>query len=235
MNQKDISGYEGLYAVTDDGRVWSYKSKKFLAITTDDKGYSRVELWKNGKRRKYRLHRLVAEAFIPNPDNLSDVAHLDESRDNCHLNNLCWMTHKDNCNMPKFKERKSQAMKEYMKDPKHREHVSNKMKEYMSNPENRKKVGHKVAQPIYCVELNRVFESQKAAAKELGLYQSNISNCCNGKIKTTGGYHWRFATETDIAAHKLKTSLDELANAVKMDLHLERIGEACNSLLESAC
>ena len=50
----------------------------------------------------------------------------------------------------------------------------------------------RVSKPVYCIELNKVYESQTAAAKELGLYPNNISRCCHGTLKTTGGYHFRF-------------------------------------------
>ena len=48
------------------------------------------------------------------------------------------------------------------------------------------------SKPVYCEELNRTFESIAVAARELGLYSGNISKCCTGKLKTTGGYHWRY-------------------------------------------
>ena len=226
---KDVKGYEGQYAITSCGKVWSYKSKKFLAVDYDDKGYARVEIWKNGKRKKCRVHRLVAEAYIPNPENKPQVNHLNEVKTANYVSNLVWATAEENINYGTHNERVSKSMKKYMSNPKHREHISNKMKEYMSNPAHRENVRQKVSKPVYCVELDRVFESQKEAAAELGIHQNNLSLCCNGKLKTTGGLHWRFATQDDINAHNLRKSLDELARAVKIDLALDRIG------LESAC
>ena len=93
---KDIKGYEGLYAITSCGRVWSYQRKKFLTPYTDGNGYLKIKLSKDGKRNQYRIHRLVAEAYIPNPDNLPDVDHIDNDRTHNYLNNLQWITHKDN-------------------------------------------------------------------------------------------------------------------------------------------
>ena len=72
---KDIKGYEGLYAVTSCGRVWSYRRNKFLAPATIKSGYNYVNLYKDGKKKFCRVHRLVAEAYIPNPDNLPQVNH----------------------------------------------------------------------------------------------------------------------------------------------------------------
>ena len=93
---KDIKGYEGLYAVTPEGEVWSYKSKKFLTPKHSVKGYLFVNLCKNGKVKNYRIHRLVAEAYIPNPDNLPQVDHINEDKTNNCVNNLQWITNRDN-------------------------------------------------------------------------------------------------------------------------------------------
>ena len=94
---KDIVGYEGLYAVTSCGKVWSYKNEKFLEPDISNSGYLRVDLWKNGKMKHFAVHRLVAEAYIPNPDNLPQVDHIDENKTHNYVNNLQWITHKDNC------------------------------------------------------------------------------------------------------------------------------------------
>ena len=93
---KDVVGYENIYGITSCGRVWSYKYKKFLTPSTNKRGYLRVGLRKNGERKVYMVHRLVAEAYIPNPDNLPDVDHIDNDRTHNYLNNLQWITHKDN-------------------------------------------------------------------------------------------------------------------------------------------
>ena len=95
---KDIKGYEGLYAITPEGEVWSYKRKKFLVLIADKKGYLRVNLCKDGKVKHYRIHRLVAEAYIPNPDNLPQVNHKDENKANNCIQNLEWCDAKYNSN-----------------------------------------------------------------------------------------------------------------------------------------
>ena len=94
---KDIEGYEGLYAVTEDGQVWSYRSQKFLKPWIAN-GYYQVTLSKNGEKKKHKIHRLVAIIYIPNPDNLRDVNHKDENKLNNCLDNLEWLSHKDNSN-----------------------------------------------------------------------------------------------------------------------------------------
>ena len=93
---KDIKNYEGLYAVTSCGKVWSYKYKKFLKPASDKKGYFKVVLYKNGKCKNYKIHRLVAEAYIPNPDNLPQVDHIDNDKTHNYINNLQWITNRNN-------------------------------------------------------------------------------------------------------------------------------------------
>ena len=87
---KDVVGYEGLYAVTSCGKVWSYRNECFLKPKTRGRGYLTVNLWKDGGFKTKRIHRLVAEAYIPNPDNLPQVNHRDENKTNNCLQNLEW-------------------------------------------------------------------------------------------------------------------------------------------------
>ena len=89
---KDIKSYEGLYAVTSCGKVWSYRRNKFLKSHKHNCGYLSVELSKNGKRKVYLIHRLVAEAYLLNPNNLPQVNHKDENKFNNCLNNLEFCT-----------------------------------------------------------------------------------------------------------------------------------------------
>ena len=86
------------YAITDDGKVWSFKSNKFLKQKIDKYGYACVSLRRNGKNWTVTVHRLVAEAFIPNPDNKPTVNHKDENKLNNSVTNLEWMTVNENNN-----------------------------------------------------------------------------------------------------------------------------------------
>ena len=95
---KDVIGYEGLYAVTSCGKIWSYKRKKFLRPFADTKGYLKVGLYKDGERKWYYIHRLVCEAYIPNPEGLPQVNHKDENKTNNCLQNLEWCDAKYNMN-----------------------------------------------------------------------------------------------------------------------------------------
>lgn len=95
---KDIKGYEGLYAITSCGKVWSYRAQRFLKPSDNGIGYLKVSLKKEGKVEYRFVHRLVAEAYIPNPENKPQVNHKDENKEHNYVNNLEWISHKDNCN-----------------------------------------------------------------------------------------------------------------------------------------
>ena len=86
---KNIKGYEGLYQVSNYGRVKSlHKNGKIINGYIDGKGYMHVALSKNGKKKWFRMHRLVAQAFIPNHDNLPIINHKDENKLNNRVDNL---------------------------------------------------------------------------------------------------------------------------------------------------
>ena len=96
---KEIKGYEGLYSITSCGKVWSHKRKKFLTAHPSGTGYLFITLCKNGKKKERYIHILVAETYIPNPDNKPWVNHKKEFeiRNNC-INNLEWATASENAN-----------------------------------------------------------------------------------------------------------------------------------------
>ncbi len=95
---KDIEGYEGLYQVSSFGRVKKVTTGRILKGGKHAKGYLLVGLYKNNIRSSKTIHRLVAEAFIPNPENKPEVNHIDENKTNNSLDNLEWMTTKENTN-----------------------------------------------------------------------------------------------------------------------------------------
>lgn len=97
---KDVVGYEGLYAVTKDGQVWAYPNKmhkgKFLKSSLK-KGYPFVCLCKKGSGTVQKtIHRLVAEAYLPNPESLPQVNHIDSNKENNNVSNLEWCTASQN-------------------------------------------------------------------------------------------------------------------------------------------
>ena len=95
---KAIPGYEGLYEVSNMGNVRNVRRNTLLRLSKDCYGYIQVSLYKNGRRTGLRVHRLVAEAFIPNPDNLPQVNHKDEDKSNNRVDNLEWCDSKYNLN-----------------------------------------------------------------------------------------------------------------------------------------
>ena len=95
---KDIPGYEGLYVVSNNGRVMNVRSGRVLRGIVNNLGYIMVGLSKSGKVKMISVHRLVAEAFIKNPDNLREVNHKDEDKSNNNVDNLEWCDRKYNVN-----------------------------------------------------------------------------------------------------------------------------------------
>lgn len=96
MRMRHIPGYEGLYAVTECGRIFSFRSGSFLRPYLH-KGYWRVKLYDRlGRRRNYDVHRLVALAWVPNPMRLPVVHHKDGNKLNNHASNLEWVTNREN-------------------------------------------------------------------------------------------------------------------------------------------
>ena len=94
---KEIPDYEGLYWVSNQGRAKN-KYNKLLKLGTDGKGYMKIWLTKDGKQKSFRFHRLVATLFIPNPNNLPEVNHIDENKANNCATNLEWCTRSYNVN-----------------------------------------------------------------------------------------------------------------------------------------
>ena len=93
---KAIPNCDGMYLVSNTGKVWSNKSEKIIAQHKDKRGYPRVSLEICKHTKTFRVHRLVAEVFIPNPDNLREVNHIDGDKTNNHVSNLEWVTTQQN-------------------------------------------------------------------------------------------------------------------------------------------
>lgn len=184
---KDIEGYEGKYQVSNYGRVKSlnYNKEKILKIGDNSKGYKIVTLCKDGKSKTYFVHRLVAFAFIPNPNNLPQVNHKDEDPSNNCVNNLEWCSAEYNINYGKHNEKVSKARKGY----KHSEESKKKISEAKKGKNN------PMATKVYCVELDMYFDTVTEGAEYVGCYQSAISGVLIGKYKTAGGYHWIYAED----------------------------------------
>ena len=114
---RDIDGYEGLYQVSNKGRVKSLKwgKERILRPRDNGRGYLRVQLTKENTSKHIRVHRLVARAFIPNPHNLPEINHIDENKKNNSVENLEWCDRRYNVNYGTRNERVSRKILQYSK------------------------------------------------------------------------------------------------------------------------
>ena len=213
------------YLVTNNGRVLSLKDNKgkrrIKELKPSKKGYSNVNLYKNGKCYSKRVHRLVAQAFIPNPDNKPQVNHIDENKANNHVSNLEWCTCKENVNHGTHNERLSKTLSDgrlkgknnpfYGKNhsyetkaklskshtgKKHTEEAKRKMTE--SHKGKNKGVNNYKAKSIIGFKINgcniKYYKCIKESEKD-GFHHSAISSCCKGKGKSHKGYTWYYTDE----------------------------------------
>lgn len=174
---KPVTGYEGLYEISDTGQVRSlFRYKKVLKPNVTRTGYHTVELFKNGVSKRLLIHRLVAQAFIPNPNGLPQVNHKDEIRSNNCVDNLEWCTAKYNMHYNGGIERRTA----------NRNYDSELLKE--SARRNGKMASKPVLQMIGEKIISR-FESAKAASSATGIDHSHICDVANGKRKSAGKYN----------------------------------------------
>lgn len=177
---KDIKGFEGLYQVSNMGKVktfnWRNCHKIRFLNTFDTDGYLRVCLTKDKKQHKVLLHRLIAEAFIPNPDNKEYINHIDGNKRNNSVSNLEWVTPKENVN---------HAIKYGLRP------LICKVKRYKGkdNP---------ISKPVIQKSLNGDFIKQWGCASEvtniLGIKARYIQSCCRGERKEYSGYVWEYGS-----------------------------------------
>lgn len=165
---KDIEGYEGLYQIGSCGNIRSlnYRGTKTIHLLKQTKskdGYPIINLNKNGNKKSLQVHRLVGQAFIPNPDNLPCINHKDENPLNNCVDNLEWCTYQYNNTYGERINRVRQKSMRYAKP---------------------------VAAYKDGVEVMR-FSSTKEAGRN-GFNKWNIISCCNGKLNTHKGYQWSY-------------------------------------------
>lgn len=124
---KLIEGFDGIYSVSNYGEVRNNRTGKLMKPSKNEKGYLHINLMKNGKRKNMRINRLVAQVFIPNPENKPQVNHIDFNRANNCVSNLEWVTGKENCSHSAANYSKAKKGKIIMKNKKlhHIEVMSN--------------------------------------------------------------------------------------------------------------
>ena len=93
---RDIEGYEGLYQISNVGQVKSLKRNKILKPSPTKDGYLRVKLSKEGNKKMFYIHRLVAAAFLPNEEELPEIDHINNDRADNRVANLQWISHVEN-------------------------------------------------------------------------------------------------------------------------------------------
>ena len=175
---RDIPEYENFYQVSSLGRVKSIERKvwngkvysthreRILKPLKNTDGYLQVVLFKEGIRKGFKIHRLVCEAFFPNPLNLPEVNHKDECKTNNNVTNLEWCSHIYNCNFGTRNERSAKS----------------------------KTNSIKLSKSVKCLETGIVYPSVQEAERQLGFSHSQISCCCNKKYgyKTVKGFHFEY-------------------------------------------
>ena len=200
---KVISDTDGMYEVSNTGKVRSNNylntgRTQELKLGHDDWGYLRVRIIRNGKRKTHKVHRLVAEAFIPNPNNLPQVNHLDGVHDNNRVDNLEWCSASRNV---------QHAYDNGLKE-KNREYARKRGKEELL-PVLLERID-KLKMPIIAtnMETGEVlhFESQMSASRTLGICQSQIRKVLLGEKQSSHGYV--FAKEGDANARDIETACE---------------------------
>ena len=219
---RDVIGYEGKYQVSNLGRVRSLNYMRtgrvqILRHKISKYGYSIVTLIKGGKQKMYFVSRLVAIAFIPNPENKPCTDHIDTISSNNRVTNLRWVTHSENVRNPityarccalaktrnlgrKTSEKTKQILRELnlgdkngFYGRKHSEESLQKMREYKASEVYLRKALKPVTQ--YTLEGVKVrdWACAKYAGVELGINISKITQVVLGKKKSCGGFIWRYA------------------------------------------
>ena len=169
---KDISGYEGVYQVSNLGRVKSMRKwssvqgrycqrEKILKQYQSKTGYLQINLKSEGTRKLGLIHRLVAQAFIPNPDNKREVNHINGNKTDNRVENLEWCTSQYNT---------VHAYKTGLET-----HPTRKISQYDLRG-----------------DLIKEWDSIREAGNTLGIQEANIGACCRGIRKTAGGYAWEY-------------------------------------------
>lgn len=166
--KKLTNGYD--YLVSNTGRVRRNGSSKDHSMR-DANGYLRTDLYKDGKRISRGVHRLVAEAFIPNPDNKPEVNHKNGNKHDNSASNLEWVTQKENA--------------------RHAWESGLARASYGMQGKQNPNAGRKGV-PFMIVETGEVFETAMECAEKIGGNHRHINDCLRGRQKTHRGYHFKY-------------------------------------------
>lgn len=184
------------YFVTPDGKIFNSKGHE-LSQYRDKKGYCKVKLSIDGRKIGKWVHRLVATAFVPNPNENQQVNHKDENPSNNCADNLEWCTAKYNANYGGHNARVSASNKGRV--------ISKECREKLS-------AAHKGKEPTWATKVAKTanskpvsqflngafiakYSSAHEAGRQTGVHFAHISDCCRGHRNKAGGYQWRFAGE----------------------------------------
>lgn len=173
-----VKNYERLYEITKNGIIRSIprngtkKDKRILKPQVDKYGYLFVTLYKNNIPHIYKVHRLVAETFILNPENKPQVNHIDGNKQNNCVDNLEWVTGQENI----IHARKNKLQ------------VTNYEQIELLHKNNMKPILQFDKEGNFIKE----WDSAISVEKELHIFNSNICNCLKGKLNTAGGYIWKY-------------------------------------------
>ena len=175
---RDIPGYEGLYQVSSEGRI--KRGDRIKSLHIDHGGYCTVCLSKHSVQKNLKVHRLVAIAFIPNPDEKKTVNHKDGNKKNNCVSNLEWATHSEN-----VIHANNTGLRIVTTAQREAARVTGKRTCELNRPR----------KAVLCIKdgVKREFESAHAGARHVSGGPSPIIACCKGKKKTYKGFEWRYA------------------------------------------
>lgn len=207
---KDINDYEGLYMVSNLGRVKSLNyrrtgKERLMKPSPDKWGYLRVNLCKNGEQESCLVHQLVMEAFVGKCPDGYEVDHYDWKPSNNRLSNLRYLLAKENYSRksPEWLQNVSEANKKKAQDQNWQKKHAEAMQKLHQDQNWRKSQAEAVrkanSKPVDQFTLDGQFvkrwPSATDAVKELGIKNSSISQCINGKRKSAGGFKWQYASK----------------------------------------